>query len=180
MTHSTSTDDNGKKMEHERRFYPSPCMLPIDYPTFPKLLIEQGYLEDEPRTRLRDECDEFDVHTYLLTRKSGGGISREEDETEISKDAFKIGWQKRTCDLQKTRYYYPLENGTAQINIFHAVSRTGTLDTYIQIEVEFGSHKEAIDFVPPEWFGEEVTDDPRHGNYALAKQGFNGLIFSSL
>lgn len=180
MTQSTNTDDSGTKMEHERRFYPRLDMLPLDYITFPKKLIEQGYLEDELRTRLRNERNESSVNTYLQTRKSGSGVSRCEDEIEISKDIFDIGWQKRTCDLQKTRYYYPLENGTAEINIFHVVSQTGTLDTYIQIEVEFGSHDEAVAFIPPEWLGEEVTDDPRHGNYALAKDGFNGLTFSQI
>ena len=70
MTQSTNTDDSGTKMEHERRFYPRLDMLPLDYITFPKKLIEQGYLEDELRTRLRNERNESSVNTYLQTRKS--------------------------------------------------------------------------------------------------------------
>jgi adenylate cyclase len=39
------------------------------------------------------------------------------------------------------------------------------------VEVEFPSRREAEAFVPPPWFGEDVTDDPRWSNAALATSG---------
>jgi len=36
------------------------------------------------------------------------------------------------------------------------------------VEVEFDSEPDARLFVPPSWFGQEVTGDPRYQNAALA------------
>ncbi len=39
------------------------------------------------------------------------------------------------------------------------------------VEVEFGSIDESRRFRPPAWFGEEVTDNKRYKNNALALHG---------
>jgi CYTH domain-containing protein len=41
-------------------------------------------------------------------------------------------------------------------------------------EVEFESEAAADEFEPPDWFGPEVTDDPRYANRALAVDGVPG------
>lgn len=163
MTNNTA---NTVKKEHERRFFPILSMLPASFYDHPRTVIVQGYLEDDLRTRLRDECDEHNVHKFLQTRKVGEGISRDEDEIEISNVLFDDLWKEVTCELRKTRYHFPWNGHIVEINIFH-----DELDHYVQIEVEFKTHEEAASFVPPEWFGEEVTDDKRHENYHLAKFG---------
>lgn len=161
------------KMEHERRFFPNVDMLPHGYYHSPRTFILQGYLEDDLRTRLRDERDEYGVHTYYQTRKSGEGVSREEDEIEISKEDFDSRFKDVKCSLTKTRYHFPYGDVIVEINIFH-----GGLDGYIQIEVEFATKELADAFVPSEWFGPEVTHDPKHGNYFLAKSA--GTVFKTI
>lgn len=165
------TNSNTITFEHERRFYPKLSELPANFYNSPRTLIVQGYLEDDLRTRVRDESDELGSHTYSQTRKTGGGVSRPEDEIEISKEVFTNLWAHVKCELRKTRYHMPLYGHVAEINIFH-----DNLDHYVQIEVEFASPEEALKFVPPSWFGDEVTHDNCHDNYYLAKHGITFAV----
>jgi len=151
--------------EHERRFFPDMNALPFDFKGYPKESILQGYLEDGLRTRIRDTNDS-EGHRYTQTRKTGEGVSRPEDEDAIAQDEFIILRKKVTCSLVKTRYFITWDGIDAQLNVYHAA-----LDGYVQIEVEFKTHEEAVAFIPPAWIGREVTDDPAHGNYSLARYG---------
>lgn len=60
----------------------------------------------------------------------------------------------------------PLEHGlTAELDVFE-----GTLAPLILVEVEFSSEEEANSFVPPSWFGEDVTFSGKYHNSSLSKQ----------
>lgn len=168
---TTNTTKGSPPMEHERRFFPDLKTFVFEPALHRKKEILQGYLEDGLGTRLRDECNDEGVHTYWKTRKSGEGISREEPEEQLSKETFDLLWEGLSCKLTKTRYFVPWNNVVAEVNIYH-----GDLAGYIQIEVEFKTHEEAVAFIPPDWFGLEVTDDFRHGNYALTKYGCKDLL----
>lgn len=165
-TSNTTTVGEIIPLEHERRFFPNLKTFEFDITLYKKKEILQGYLEDKLGTRLRKECEKEGIYVYWQTRKTGKGVSRSEDEQSISKEIFDLMWANIICSLIKTRYFMPWNDVIVEINIFH-----GGLKGYIQIEVEFETHEEAVAFVPPEWFGIEVTDDSRHGNYALAKYG---------
>ena len=162
-----SNTQNAIPMEHERRFFPPfSTELPVGIAEFaPQTEICQSYLEDAERTRIREEvCGE--VRVYTRTRKVGSGISRSEDEMVIGRQEYLTLLEKATCSLKKMRHYLECDGIQFQFNTYRE-----ELDGYRQIEVEFGSHEEAVAFVPPEWFGKEVTDDSAHGNYSLAKNG---------
>ncbi|MCF7843583.1 hypothetical protein K9M47_01650 [Candidatus Gracilibacteria bacterium] len=154
--------------EHERRFVPDMDKLPFSSFLFPAVSIHQGYLEDELMTRVRDECDLSSAkHTYSMTRKTGEGVSRDEDEKEITMKEFYSMWDKaKNCSLSKNRFFVIHDGIKVQVNYYD-----GKLLGYFQIEVEFDSHEEAVAFIPPVWLGREVTDDSQHGNYSLAKFG---------
>jgi adenylate cyclase len=47
----------------------------------------------------------------------------------------------------------------------------GPLAGLVTAEVEFPSERDGSAFEPPAWFGEEVTDDDRYKNEALAREG---------
>jgi CYTH domain-containing protein len=158
-------------MEHERRFFPNLVTFTFDKDLYPSTLITQAYLEDNLRTRIRDEFDRLTGHTYTQTRKTGEGISRPEDEHKISKKAYDAMLTIATCQLVKIRYFMQCDGFVAQINFFE-----GDLTGYAQIEVEFDTEEEAKAFIPPVWFGLEVTNDNRHGNYSLAKYGCKDLL----
>lgn len=151
--------------EHERRFVPDLKNLPFDFTQFPMTLIAQWYLEDKRRRRVRDEYTEG-KHKFLVTTKSGQGISRREDEREISRQSFDRLIKGVGCFLVKSRYFISHGGIDFQLNIFH-----GKLIGPPQIEIEFKSKKKGVAFIPPTYFGPEVTDDGRHSNYSIAKYG---------
>ena len=54
----------------------------------------------------------------------------------------------------------------AELDIFK-----GDLDSLKLVEVEFCSVEEANNFIPPEWFGKDVTTDGRYHNSYISKYG---------
>lgn len=169
--HSSVKRNNEIPEEHERKFFPDLSKFLFTPNLYRKKFIAQGYLEDSLRTRIRHEYNDKGIHVYTQTRKSGKGISRSEDEQTISKELFDTMWNAVQYSLTKSRYLIPFGDIVAEYNIFH-----GNLEGYVQIEVEFDNHKDAVTFIPPEWFGLEVTDDSRHDNYSLAKHGLQGIL----
>lgn len=51
----------------------------------------------------------------------------------------------------------------------------GALDGIILAEVEFASIEEAESFLPPEWFGEDVTYDGRYHNSAMSRGSLTSI-----
>lgn len=133
-------------------------------------MITQGYLcispnEEEVRIRRRDD-------KCTLTVKSGSGISREEAEVEISIQQFES--LLPACGgrvLLKRRYEYPLQALTAEVDVYE-----GQLAGLQVVEVEFSSVEDANAFVPPNWFGEEKTDDRVFKNAALVTNRYSDLL----
>ena len=124
--------------------------------------IEQGYLavSAESEVRIRSIGEEL-----LLTLKRGSGRERFEREIEVTEEQFQALWcATEGCRLTKRRFYVPLGQGTAQLDVYG-----GDLDGLITAEVEFDSREESEAFDPPAWFGPEVTDDARYANQALAR-----------
>ena len=67
--------------------------------------------------------------------------------------------------IQKKRYMIPLTNDlTAELDIFE-----GDLAPLILVEVEFSSEEAALAFVPPSWFGDDVTFSGKYHNSTLSK-----------
>lgn len=151
--------------EYERRYFPKIEQLPFTPDSFPVSEIRQGYLAGAHGVRIRDEFLNG-KHTYTQTIKTGEGVSRLEDEHEISEADFESMWKEIECSLEKNRYFINHEGIDIQLNIFH-----GKLEGFIQIEVEFDTEEKALAFKAPSWFGLEVTDDKTHSNYSLAKKG---------
>lgn len=127
--------------------------------------IEQGYIAVAPdgtevRVRRRDG-------TAVLTIKSGGGRSRVEEELEIDAERFARLWPlTEGRRIEKTRHLIPQADLTIELDVY-----SGALTGLMVAEVEFGSEEAADAFDPPEWFGPEVTNDPRFRNQTLALEG---------
>jgi len=69
--------------------------------------------------------------------------------------------------LERTRTGIPLPGElVAEVDIF-----LGALAGLRYVEVEFDDEESANAFVPPPWFGREVTHDLRYRNSALARGG---------
>ena len=120
-----------------------------------KKQIEQGYLCTRPVIRIRRSNDQF-----FLTYKSNRGLSQEnalqneEVELLLTEEAY-LHLRGKTDGymVEKTRYVLPLAEGRcAELDVF-----SGRLDGLIFVEVEFESEEQAVNFVPPSWFGEDVS-----------------------
>lgn len=146
-------------MEIERKFLID--TLPDHWEQYPCRQLEQGYLCTEPVVRIRREDNE-----YYLTYKSKGLMIREEYNLPLTEDAYLHLLPKIDGALiSKKRYLIPLrERLTIELDIFEA-----PLAPLILAEVEFETEEEANDFVPPEWFGEDVTCSTKYHNSNLSK-----------
>jgi CYTH domain-containing protein len=157
------------KFEIERKFLVK--VFPADLKTYNRDEIVQGYfLNGKEVVRLRrteSVCLGLPTTTYIKCVKTGRGIVRQETEQVISANVFAALWMYvRSWKLSKTRYFVPLNDRlhlTAELDAYH-----GPLQGFWTVEVEFGSVPEAMEFVPPDWFGAEITNDHRFSNLELA------------
>lgn len=149
-------------MEIERKFLIE--ALPPDLDSCRSHIIEQGYLCTEPVIRVRREDDD-----YWLTYKGKGLMVREEHNLPITKEAYEHLREKADGNLiTKKRYLIPLDNGlTIELDIFDK-----PFAPLVIAEVEFASEDEAGGFVPPDWFGKEVTFNSDYQNSSLSRKKF--------
>ena len=150
-----------ENIEIERKFLVKE--IPDKLDTFERIDMTQGYLNTNPVVRIRKENDD-----YVLTYKGSGLLSRSEYNLPLNEESFNHLIKK--CDgiiISKSRYKIPLKNNLiAELDIFK-----GDLDSLKLVEVEFDSVKEADNFIPPEWFGADVTTDGRYHNSYISKHG---------
>ena len=147
-------------MEIERQFLVDRLpQLPEKYE-----LLRQGYVALLPEIRIRQIGDSH----FWLTVKRGAGLVREEWETEVSRQEFESLSEQLcpgTCMIEKRRYKITLADGlVAELHVHE-----GQLAGFNYVEVEFAALEAAQKFVPPDWFGREVTDDARFSYGILAK-----------
>ncbi|MBQ0059246.1 MAG: CYTH domain-containing protein [Lachnospiraceae bacterium] len=148
-------------MEIERKYLIT--NPPADLESYPCEIIEQGYLNTNPVVRVRRLNDE-----YILTYKGKGLLAREEYNLPLTAEAYAHLIQKSDgYIISKKRYLIPLENDlTIELDRFVS-PRQGLL----MAEVEFPTEEAANAFVPPAWFGEEVTFDPNYHNSTMSRLG---------
>jgi adenylate cyclase len=126
--------------------------------------IDQGYLAigQDGEVRLRRKGERL-----LLTAKRGAGLSREESEVELDREAFDRLWPlTEGRRLHKRRHVLPLDDDEIEVDVY-----AGELEGLVIAEIEFASEEEARAFEPPDWLGEDVTGDPRYLNETLATKG---------
>lgn len=148
-------------LETERRFLVERIPDPVPAPQ----PIRQAYLTTEPaavRVRERDGA-------FILTIKTGSGLVRTEIERDLDADEFGALWAVADeLRIEKRRHVIDLGEGlAAELDLYD-----GELAGRALVEVEFDDDDAAIQFEPPDWFGREVTDDPRYTNAALARDGW--------
>jgi CYTH domain-containing protein len=129
--------------------------------------LRQGYLAEEGDVSVRVRIT---AAAATLTVKAGGGLARTEVEFAISREQADALWPHTAGRrIDKRRHRVPLD-GTgplvAEVDLY-----AGPLDGLATVEVEFPDRETAESFVPPDWFGEELTGDHRWSNAALARAG---------
>lgn len=147
-------------MEIERKFLIE--TLPENLDQYECHQIEQGYLCTEPVVRIRRSNEK-----YTLTYKGKGLLMREEYNLPLTKESYEHLRPKADGILiAKKRYKIPYQKYTIELDIFE-----GELAPLLLAEVEFDSKEEAEAFVPPEWFGEDVTFSRVYQNSYLSRNG---------
>ncbi|MCD7956514.1 MAG: CYTH domain-containing protein [Lachnospiraceae bacterium] len=145
-------------MEIERKFL---VKTTPQLELYPCHQIEQAYLCTSPVVRIRREDQE-----YILTYKGKGFLVREEYNLPLTREAYEHLLPKADGNLlTKKRYVIPLGNGlNIELDIFE-----GKFSGLQMAEVEFPDEATANAFIPPEWFGREVTRDPSYQNSFLSQ-----------
>ena len=146
-------------MEIERKFLIK--KLPDNLTSYKARKIEQAYLCTDPVVRVRRDND-----VYYLTYKSKGMIVREEYNVPLTKEAYRHLLAKADGNIiTKTRYEIPeKDNLTIELDVFE-----GKFDGLLLAEVEFASEEEALGYIPPEWFGEDVSNSTKYHNSTLSR-----------
>lgn len=140
-------------MEIERKFLIHE--MPDSLCAYPCRLIEQAYLNVNPVVRVRREDE-----TYYMTYKGSGMMTREEYNLPLDASSYAHLLAKADGNIiTKRRYLIPFGVYTIELDVFE-----GMFAGLVVAEVEFPTEEAATVFVPPEWFGEDVTFDGRYHN----------------
>jgi CYTH domain-containing protein len=124
----------------------------------------QGYLagEGDVETRVRIADD-----AAWITVKAGRGMARTEVEVAIERDEAEALWPHTVGRrLEKDRFRVPVAGGVAEVDRY-----ADALDGLWTVEVEFATAAAAAAFVPPAWFGPEVSQVDGWSNGSLARHG---------
>jgi len=158
-------------MEIERKYLVRD--LPDDLDQYEHYEIEQAYLCTSPTLRIRKMGDAYILTVKEKINNSSSAIHNREEEFSLSEQAYNHLLSK--CDfgrVGKTRYRINLrkqlgdgayEGLIAELDIFH-----GRHMGLMLVEVEFPNTQVANNFVPPSWFGEDVSSDYHYRNSYLA------------
>lgn len=148
-------------MEIERKFLINKDKLPENLEEYPHSELEQAYILTEPVLRIRKKDN-----SYILTYKGQGLMAREEAEFPLTKEAYqKLLTKTEGNIITKTRYKIPGKNElTIELDIF-----SGLFEGLYLAEVEFPDEESAISYVPPVWFGKEVTSETTFHNSTLSQ-----------
>lgn len=148
--------------EIERRFEIDnvPEMLDIQE----MMIIEQTYLAvGEEQVRIRRTFNRRSDILCELTIKRGEGLIREEISEEIGSGTYK---QLLSISLgkpvTKTRLVVKIDGNIVEIDKFFDKN-------LIIAEIEFPNKFQAEAYIPPSWFGKEVTKKSEYSNMNLWK-----------
>lgn len=133
--------------------------------------ILQGYLSmGKNPLRVRQKGKIFEL-AKKLNVVLGDKSQREEIIIPIDKKEFKKLWPLTVKYLKKTRFDYHLPyNLLAEIDVFR-----GKLTGFVMVEIEFKTTKARDAFVPPKWFGQDITHKHWSANSYLAGKKFEDI-----
>ena len=149
-------------MEIERKFLVD--RLPEHLEQYDTQQLEQAYLCTDPVVRVRRQGDE-----YILTYKGKGHMVREEYNLPLNEQAYEHLLDKADGTvIRKRRTRIPWQSYMIELDIFEA-----PFEGLMLAEVEFETELEAVAFIPPEWFGRDVTFEKEYHNSTLSRKGFD-------
>ena len=148
-------------MEIERKWLFKSMAAPENIEILGEYFYKQAYISTNPEVRIR--CKRIageDNFTYALCIKSKGTIERIEVQKELTEKEFRelmiVGNIKENDFISKHFYRYVVNRHELTLG----AADIGKPTEFFYGEIEFNSVEEANAFTPPEWFGEEFTNNP--------------------
>ena len=150
-------------MEIEKKYLVS--HIPDNLDEFLCRHIEQGYLSTNPVVRVRRDNDK-----YYLTYKGKGMMVREEYNLPLTRESYEHLIKKADGNIiSKKRYELPDNSGhTIELDIFE-----GVFEGTVLAEVEFSTVEEADNYIAPDFFIKDVTNDSEYHNSNMSKKRFD-------
>jgi CYTH domain-containing protein len=141
-------------------------------PSFTRLIRrERGGLRHVegffPEQRDRSSWVRLEEDRGLLILKTVGPDGEIEDQTDIPVGHAQALLEVCAGEVDYTRTTLPIGEGHALVD---EILRPRVLHL---VTIEFDAEEEARGFCPLEWFGPEVTADPRYTNQAFALRGLD-------
>ncbi len=145
--------------------------LPKDLEEQKRIEIKQGYFSGLPSPlRIRSENNQI----FTLTKKvkiDECDCSRfNETSITIKEEEFNLLWKVCLKKISKKRYFYPLGDLTAEVDVFR-----DRLNGFAMVEVEFPSEEKRSKFDAPSWFGEDITQENWAANSVLSTLSLDEL-----
>lgn len=139
-----------KNTERERVYLVK--YLPDNINQFKPIEIQVGDFFDSnaiDALKIRQKGNEY----HLIKKEANSVQERIEHVIHIKEGEFKVLIGAMIQSHKKIRYLLPLNNLTCELDIYK-----DKLSGYARVEVEFDNDEEMHNFIPPEWFAEEITD----------------------
>ena len=139
-----------KQIEKERVFLVKE--LPIDINQYKPIPISVGdFFESNSSDalKIRQKGDNY----HLIKKETNTAHERVEHVINIKKGEFNALVKCAIQFHRKNRYIYPY--GKYECEVDYYLDR---LDGYVRVEVEFDNDEDMLNFTPPEWFGDEITE----------------------
>ncbi|WP_136608670.1 CYTH domain-containing protein [Paenibacillus dokdonensis] len=158
-------------LEIERKFllpeYPEALIQENVIQIKKEQLIEQTYLamagDQELRVRKIKDLT-HDQLEFTHTFKKGHGIAREEVEYSISEGLYEqMVTKHQAIPLIKKRTTAVWGDTVIEIDDYKQIR-------LMVLEVEFDSVEEAESFIPPEWFGKDISTEKQYSNKKVWKE----------
>ncbi|MCX6743986.1 MAG: hypothetical protein NTX82_00480 [Candidatus Parcubacteria bacterium] len=139
-----------KQTERERVFLVK--NLPADLNKYQPITIQVGDFFDSNSAdalKIRRKGD----HCHLIKKHTNSALERIEHVIDIKPGEFDALIKATIQSHKKLRYFYPYGKYLCELDCYQ-----DRLNGYVRVEVEFETEQELLDFTPPEWFGDEITE----------------------
>lgn len=145
--------------------------IPKNLKSYTSFKIKQGYISSgSSPLRIRQKGDKYEL-TKKIHLQENDYSQAEEINIFLTKYEFEKLWTQVEKYLEKTRYMIPLENNlTAELDVY-----SGPLNGFAVVEVEFKNQDQMNNFIAPQWFGKDVTQEEFSANSFLAGKNFSDI-----
>lgn len=139
-----------KQIERERVFLVK--ALPNNISNYQPTPISVGDFFDSNSSdalKIRQKGDNY----HLIKKETNTAHERIEHVINIKPGEFEVLMKCTVQSHRKNRYLYPYDKYMCEIDYY-----LDRLDGYVRVEVEFDNDEDMFSFIPPTWFGPEITE----------------------